>query len=135
MSQEKKKTVGSKQANGNKPTPEWQGNVTCLAAISTARRSMPPCWFIIEGLQQTQAGLAIMAEMKANGNTVSTEQFIMAGKTAGGKNSKGGMSHVIWEQYFKTVLLPNLSNAEKQNGALVIVDGHESHFEFEVILW
>ncbi len=43
------------------------------------------------------------------------------------------MTHAICQYYFQAIFSPNLSEMQRRNE--VVVDGHESHFSYEFVLW
>ena len=122
--------VGGEDCGGNVLLPEWQGRVTMLAAISSTGRAMPPM-YSIEGVNMMQS--THLENAKRNGLWIPGTVMAPSGinhKTK--KPVKGGMTRELWREYFLKVFLPNLSEAEKP--ALLIIDGHDSHFDLEFML-
>ena len=125
------KVVGHANTGGNVLLPEWVGHVSVLAAISTAGDSMPPL-FVIEGVKNTEHGAQIQVELTANGLGIPGMVCTMSGTNEAGKLLKGSTSKSIWREYFRKIFFPRLSQAQRP--ALIIIDGHDSHFDLQFIL-
>jgi hypothetical protein len=104
--------------------------MTMLTAISTTGRAMPPI-YVHEGERLKQSSRLKSAQL--NGHWVpGTTQTVSGINPKTEQAYKGGMTRQIWREYFLKVFLPNLSVAEKP--ALLIIDGHDSHFDLEFFL-
>ena len=126
--------VGGGGANGNVLMPEWNGHTTVLAAISHTGDVMPPMW-ITEGEQgvETAAETLVMENMgRLNNLGIPNAVYAKSGKNDKGKLLKGTMTKELWRKYFTEIFLPGLS--QNQKPALLIIDGHESHFDMEFFL-
>jgi len=77
---------------------------------------------------------AAFDDAKRNERGIPRASYALSGTNATGMRLKGTMTKALWKTYIIEHFIKNLKPTDLERGALIIIDGHESHFDLEFLL-